>query len=521
MMSARTVLLTTLAVFLSGSFLVAAGQEAAATGPPRTKEQWLNELEVRQAQLALDQARQELERARIEYEETQQLYNERLVTISALNRALQAFEEAKLRYERARIELERTRLEFLQDATFVTVVDATKFRGKDGAVVAAITLRNDSDLTKARAVMGGDGIMGEDSLRALLKIDNIVVTLREPGGAIVGDPFQHLVPELALGQQVALSFNLLKREIEEVDVNVEFLGTKKQYNVFLKKEAEEDLPTLTASPYTQFGDLGARVTYDLDLERLARTEQSFALLVLNMPAEIPFAFVDAANRRVFQVAFNERLTRQSLKLEVSVPQKVDPSLLDAKVEFTVLITRLQDQKEVHTLLERHKGRRIPAEELATLKGNRADLVLTPRGVPKVETLVANLFKEVRLGDPIDFKYSVMNSGTLPLRRVTPLVDPALEWEATIEPREIALLEPGDKALVTVALVPPDDVVVGEYVMRIRAVGHSGIETVEAAEKDFTVRIAPKSNITGTIVLVAVLVVLVLGIAIASIKISRR
>jgi hypothetical protein len=47
------------------------------------------------------------------------------------------------------------------------------------------------------------------------------------------------------------------------------------------------------------------------------------------------------------------------------------------------------------------------------------------------------------------------------------------------------------------------------------------QLLEALEKNFTVRLAAESNVTGTVALVAVLVILVLGIAIASIKISRR
>ena len=63
--------------------------------------------------------------------------------------------------------------------------------------------------------------------------------------------------------------------------------------------------------------------------------------------------------------------------------------------------------------------------------------------------------------------------------------------------------------------------VGEYTVKLKAEGHSGVEVVEAMDKNFTVRIASKSSITGTAILVTVLVVLVLGIAIASVKISRR
>ena len=48
-----------------------------------------------------------------------------------------------------------------------------------------------------------------------------------------------------------------------------------------------------------------------------------------------------------------------------------------------------------------------------------------------------------------------------------------------------------------------------------------MEVIEALDKDFTIRVAAKSNITGTVILVAVLVLLVIGIAVASIKVSRR
>jgi len=63
--------------------------------------------------------------------------------------------------------------------------------------------------------------------------------------------------------------------------------------------------------------------------------------------------------------------------------------------------------------------------------------------------------------------------------------------------------------------------VGEYTFTLECAGYAGIETVEATDKDFQVRIAPKSNITATVVLVLVLVGLVLAIAVASVKISRR
>jgi len=487
-----------------------------------TKEQLLNELEARQAQLALLEAQQGMERAKNTYEETQQLFNEKIVTITALNKDRQSYDEAVLKYERAKIDLDRTRLEFLKGASFITVIDASKYRGTEGAVMASIKLRNDSDFAKALAVMAGATDMNEDRLKALLKIDNVVVTLREPNGAIVGDPFQRIIPELKLGEQTALEFSLLKKEIEEVAVSVEVLGVQKEYTVYLKKEAEEDLPTITASPYAQQGQLGTKVVYSLELERLAKAEQSFSLMVLNMPQELPFAFLDPRNSaRVTQVKFTGREPTQTLNLEVSIPEKLAQSFIDSSIGFTVVVMRRQEMEQLYALTKKYAGKTVPAEELAKLKGDKADLILIPKGVGKLEILVANLFKEVQQGQEIAFKFSVMNAGTLALRRVSPMVDPALEWEAKVLPKEIEVIEPGEKVLVSSELIPPEGISIGEYVMKIKAEAHSGVETIEAPDKDFTVRIAAKSNITGTIVLVAVLVVLVLGIAVASIKISRR
>jgi len=142
-------------------------------------------------------------------------------------------------------------------------------------------------------------------------------------------------------------------------------------------------------------------------------------------------------------------------------------------------------------------------------------------VGKLAILIGNLFMEVHQEEDVGFKFTITNSGTLALRRVTPEVDPPLEWEAVTDPPEIAVIEPGQKMSIAVRATPPEGIAVGEYVIRLKAEGHSGVEVVESAEKDFTIRIAARTNITGTLILVIVLIVLVLGIAVASIKISRR
>ena len=489
-----------------------------------SKEELLNELETLQAQMTLEQAKADMERAKAEFEETRRLFDEKIYTVDKLNKARQIYEQAVLNHAQAKIELEKTRLDFLKDATLITIVDAKKYRGEEGQVMASVTLRNDSDVGKAKVVMGEEKLSERD-LASLLKIHNIIVTLKGTGSlssAIIGDPFQQIVPELKLRQEARLEYLLLNRDVEAVTISVEFLETRKEYVVFLKKQALQDLPTISSTQYAQQGQLGSKIRYDLELERLAKTEQSFTLVVLNLPPEITFAFLDTGSgARITQLKFTRDISKQNLDFEVSIPEKLDQRLVDASISFYIIITRRAEQRSIYELKKRHEGKPVPAEEIAKLKGNKVELILIPSGVGKLDIIVGNSFKEVRQEEPVQFKFNVMNSGTLALRRVAPELELPIDWEGELTPKELEVIEPGAKVLVTADVKPPAGASIGEYAITIKCEGHSGIETVEAGEKDFTVRIAPRSGITATAVLVVVLVGLVLAIAVASVKISRR
>ncbi len=195
-------------------------------------------------------------------------------------------------------------------------------------------------------------------------------------------------------------------------------------------------------------------------------------------------------------------------------------LIDSSISFYVMVTWPTELKSIFEIKKKYGGV-IPPEEITKLKGSVVELILVPRGVGKLEILIPNLFKEVERGEPVEVKFNVLNSGTLALRRVTAKLDLPLEWEGEVVPREVAIIDPGEKVLYTANIRPSEDVAVGEFMVRVQSEGHSGVEIVEAVDKDVTIRMAPRSNITGTVVLVVVLIGLVLGIAVASVKISRR
>jgi len=432
--------------------VAAADDEGAASTRSFSKEELLQRLATRQSQLALEQARADMEMARVEHEETRRLFDAKVVTIDKLNKAKQTYQKAALAFRTAEIELEKTRLGFLKDATLVTVLDAKKYRTEDGQYMVSVTIRNDSDLGKARTAMEEeDSVLSDQELASLLQLDNVIVTLigkadmarfRDEGQraveAIIGDPYQRIVPVLAHDQTVELTYQLLKKDVEAVTIRVAYLGTQREYPVFLKREASQELPTATSTQYAQQGQLGRTIRYDLLLERLGKEDRSFSLIVLNLPSQITFAFRDPrSDARVTQVKFTEEISKQSLDLEIAIPERLDQELVDKNISFDVFVTRPAELKAVSEIRKQYRGESIPAEALATIKGSRVELILIPKGVGKLDILMTNQYKEVQEGDPAGFKFSILNSGTLALRQVTPELDLPLEWEGGASPKSMS------------------------------------------------------------------------------------
>ena len=63
--------------------------------------------------------------------------------------------------------------------------------------------------------------------------------------------------------------------------------------------------------------------------------------------------------------------------------------------------------------------------------------------------------------------------------------------------------------------------VSEYDVRVEAAGFVGNEKVEAQEKDITIRVEARANILRNALIIGGVIALVVGVAIASIRVSRR
>ena len=356
---------------------------------------------------------------------------------------------------------------------------------------------------------------------ALLEVRNINVSLESNSPKmIVGVPYEQLIASLALGQRQTLVFRLLKDEDEIVVVAKTLDGQREDFHIVLRKDSLQDTPTINSVQFSQEGDLNSRVRYDLILERLAEDEKTFRLAVLNLPREINYAFIEqTTNANLSQVKFSEETSQQQLELELQIPEKLSRRFIDQIIEFYVFVTDADGYRQIEQFNRRDTP--ISKEELATLSGNGERFELIPRGQGALETTIATRYWEVADDDSVSVRIELLNTGTLAVEDIRIILTPPLDWTYTSVPETIERIPAGEKLTATVTLVPPAEQTVGEYDVRVEASGVSDGEKVEASEKDLTIRVAASAHLGQNILILVGFFALIIGVAIVSIKASRR
>lgn len=496
-----------------------------------TREQRLDLLRLHEAELTLDKASNQLMRVTDDLDGIRELFEREVVSRIDLNKTQKEFEEARLAYDQAQIELERRFLEFLRDATHIAVDEAKKYRTEDGKRWSEVTLRNAADIAEAQTLLGAvsERIPSDAELEGLLRVNGIFVSLLD--GSIIGEPYEAFVEGLGVGESQSVKFQLLK-DVEELTISLRYLGTNDQRKVFLRKEALQKVPAIASEQFSQEGKLGSNVLFDLALERLSEEEESFSLAALNLPAQITARFLKAQaggggggqfgeqKAALNQVKFSKEVSRISLDLELAIPEKLDAALVDQPLDFYVVVARPADVRPLVPL-----GNTEPAAvdeaTLASFPCGYVKLTLVPRGVGELDLLISNRYQEIRGGETAVFRAEINNRGTLTIYNIQTPVEPPYEWQYSVEPNILPQLAPGQRGTVTLELTPPASVGVGDYDVRLSAEGEVGSEQVESIEKNVTVRVEKRTHLLLNLAVVLVVMGLIVGIAVASVRMTRR
>lgn len=498
---------------------LAASVAAPADKDLRTKEQRLYDIKLRKAQWDVERRQLEMVNKQSDYEAIQDLYDEKIETLERLNRSRRDYLQAKMQYDQAQFELQRTALDFLRDATHVAIREARKYRTLDGRRQVDIVLENASQLNQALSL---NPDKSAEQIQPLLVIQNLKVSLTNAARTIVAEPYEVLVPSLALGDRTTLTFRLLD-DYEDVVVALTYLDdAKENLHIVMRRESTQDLPTINSVQFSQEGDLNTRVRYDLILERLAEDEKTFRLALVNLPREITPAFVDpGSNASLTQVKFSEEVTRQQLELELQIPEKLSRRFVDQTIEFYVFVTDAEGFARIGDLNREQSGTPIPLEQVNAIPGNKERFELIPRGRGVLETIIANRYQEIRTGEEVVVRVDLLNTGTIEVEKVHLDLTPPLDWTWASDPDTIDRILPGEKEPVNITLTPPGDLGVSEYDVRIEASGYEGEERIEAQEKDITIRVEERADVVRNALIIGAVIALVIGVAVGSIKVSRR
>lgn len=391
-----------------------------------------------------------------------------------------------------------------------------------------LVLKNTSNLPQAEAALGLDedeasivsGWQDPNQIRALLDIENIIVSIVS-NASIIGKPYEEILPVLPYGGQKKVTFELLT-DVQEAGVKLSYLDQSLTEQVYLEKESLQEIPTVIAAQFSQEGQLGTLIQYNLALEMLVTSDRSFSLLVTNLPPQISYSFIESGGTaRITSVRFTEKVGKHDLALALYVPAKLSVEMIDQALNFQAWVVTTEQAETLSGLRKQYADQKIPSEDLDTIEAGRADLELTPKGAGLLEILINNLFVEVNPQQDVQLDAELHNDGTVSLFDIAPEITPPIGWTADVSPKSIDKLLPADKRQIQIHLHPTDDVDVGEYEALIEARGQSRGEVVEAMERRLKIRISAKVSMKTTLMLIGGLVVMVGGIVFAGVKLSRR
>lgn len=490
---------------LLAAFALAPAQTQPVAGSSFTTEQQ-KILELKKLELTLKNARGRYERAR-------KLFDLGLSTTTDLN-------QAEVEYRQSEVNFQQAFLQLFADVPRLSFVSAVKSQAPNGRKLVRLTIRNTSGAVMDYKAFGIDlsQVPVPDELK-LRELTNISVSLRDyvsPGGSgpIISSPYEAIIPALPVGQEKTLQFDLLK-DVDSVTVSMTYAGKVDERQVYLEKDASANIVSIASAGFSQEADLGSQATYDLSLEQFTRAANSFRLTVLNLPRQVNYDFLDPATQaRLFQVRFPEGVTSLKLQLRLSLPDKVDERIaLDRTLGFWVLVT--------------DSGQLVPSDrdysetEIAAMKCGKVRLELIPRGVGKLEISAPSLYQEIKPGESVALSITVKNSGTRRIHNVHLSTENPINWRTQTVPDVIPVLEPNREEIVKVNIVPAADVGVGDFEVRIKTDAIDNNRKVQTEDKIDRIHVSSPASLRSTLWLLGFLLLLVAGIVIFGIKVTRR
>jgi hypothetical protein len=430
----------------------------------------------------------------------------------------QEFVQKRTAHLQAQVSYQEALISFMGSEARISIASAVKYQDNSGKKYVRVSLRYSSKEMKELAKLNIDA---QDlfPLDFLQEIKDVYVSLRSEG-KIISDPYEKIIPSLALEQEKQVTFKLLK-DVENLDINVFYAGKDETTSVYLQKGLSANLVTVNSAQFSQEADLESEAIYDLSLEKFSGEANIFRLKVVNLPQQITYEFVDPISQaRLSQIKFTEGVTSMELSLKLYLPKNADEQVvIDTPIDFYCLALDEERSAQLDQLLS--SGQTVSVADIDDLKAGNVKLELIPRGVGKIEVLALSLYHEIKVGESVNMEVRVKNTGTRRLDNIRVYTDVPLNWRSEIRPDLIASLDQDKEEIVNIAFFPPEGASVGDFEPKIKTECIADNRRVESEDKIVRVHITAKANVLGITLLVILLVGLLVGIVIFGIRLTRR
>jgi len=407
----------------------------------------------------------------------------------------------------------------------LSIQEAVKRQDADGRKFVRITLQNltpafdDTRFQLLNNFDGADPIPPELRTR---DVTDVFVSLQSPGGSedvrstIIGIPYETHIDRLRYGETRTMEFQLL-RDVDSLVVATNYKGQTHESTVRLQQAETDNVLTMSSLQVSQEADLGTEVTFDLKLERSSVDVRRFQLKAVKLPRQISHNFLDPGSRaRLQQVNFPTGVTHQSLTLQMYLPDRTDGQIkMDEPLEFWALAL---DDEAVKQFAE---DRIYTEEEIGRSRAGRVRLLVLPRGVGRIEVAAPGLFSEILTGETVEAKMTLRNTGTRRLDNIRIRAEAPLHWRVEIEPDIVETLDVNRESEVKFRMIPPDDPVVGDYEVRIKTESYSYNRAIPTEDKLYRVSIKARPNVWATTGLFAGLLIILAGVAVFLVRLTRR
>jgi len=467
-----------------------------------------------QASLLLDlrKARAAYEIARQKLENDGKLFENKAISEDEYNKSKNELLGREVDYQ-------KLILRVIAEQSYIIVEKAVKYQTRTGERRVKVTLRSTME--------GNQEYLDQFSQHMDIftpemrsgKTYNIFISLINiQDKTIIGSPYEVRIPSLDLGKAAEVDFGIL-RDVESVQVSLNYGGRSDQKNIYLEKDSGMNLVDISCVQFSQEADLGSQATYDLTLERFSDTNDVYVLAVAGLPRQVSYDFTDTeTNARLSQIRFAQGVNTKRIALRIYLPDRNDDDVvIDRPLAFTALALSRTEQ-------DRLAGADLASlsrAELETVRAGKARLELLPRGVGRIEVRATTLYHEITLGDSVSMNITVRNSGSRRLDNIRITTDNPLHWRSIVTPDLIRSLDPEREETVQLVFLPPSDAGVGAQEVKIRTEAVANNRPVQTEDKTVRIQVQAKTPLLWTAMLVMLLIGLVTGIVVFGIKISRR